>query len=62
MAQVSGIFVYFLLGSLLGKSNLMEAICFVLGEKTGHLRVRKLGVSFCKDLVNRIKDIFSKIV
>uniref|UniRef100_A0A914CSH9 Structural maintenance of chromosomes protein n=1 Tax=Acrobeloides nanus TaxID=290746 RepID=A0A914CSH9_9BILA len=26
-----------------GKSNLMEAICFVLGEKTGHLRVRKLG-------------------
>uniref|UniRef100_A0A7E4V931 Structural maintenance of chromosomes protein n=1 Tax=Panagrellus redivivus TaxID=6233 RepID=A0A7E4V931_PANRE len=26
-----------------GKSNLMDAICFVLGEKTQNLRVRKLG-------------------
>uniref|UniRef100_A0AC35FVK5 Structural maintenance of chromosomes protein n=1 Tax=Panagrolaimus sp. PS1159 TaxID=55785 RepID=A0AC35FVK5_9BILA len=26
-----------------GKSNLMDAVCFVLGEKTQNLRVRKLG-------------------
>ena len=28
-----------------GKSNLMDAISFVLGEKTQHLRVRNLRVS-----------------
>ena len=28
-----------------GKSNLMDAISFVLGEKTQHLRVRNLKVS-----------------
>ena len=31
----------------LGKSNLMDAISFVLGEKTQHLRVRNLKVSLC---------------
>ena len=29
-----------------GKSNLMDAICFVLGEKTSNLRVKKLPVNF----------------
>jgi structural maintenance of chromosome 1 len=29
-----------------GKSNLMDAISFVLGEKTSSLRARKLGVIF----------------
>lgn len=27
-----------------GKSNLMDAICFVLGEKTSSLRVKKISV------------------
>ena len=31
--------------SFLGKSNLMDAISFVLGEKGHNLRVRRLGVS-----------------
>ncbi len=30
---------------ILGKSNLMDAICFVLGEKTKSLRVKKVEVS-----------------
>lgn len=29
-----------------GKSNLMDAICFVLGEKATSMRVRKLTVSY----------------
>ena len=29
-----------------GKSNLMDAISFVLGEKTGNLRVKRLSVCF----------------
>ncbi|VDO60029.1 unnamed protein product [Onchocerca flexuosa] len=28
-----------------GKSNLMDAMCFVLGEKASNLRVKKLHVS-----------------
>ena len=31
-----------------GKSNLMDAISFVMGEKTSNLRSRKLCVSTCK--------------
>ena len=30
---------------IVGKSNLMDAISFVLGEKTSNLRVKKLSVS-----------------
>jgi structural maintenance of chromosome 1 len=35
---------------LLGKSNLMDAISFVLGEPTKSLRVRKLSVGLCLPL------------
>ena len=38
--------------SCTGKSNLMDAISFVLGEKTQHLRVRNLRVRFvCGDSI-----------
>ncbi|CAJ0567096.1 unnamed protein product, partial [Mesorhabditis spiculigera] len=36
-----------------GKSNLMDAICFVLGEKANNLRVRKLGELIHGAPVNR---------
>lgn len=34
--------ILFTLGFILGKSNFMDAISFVMGEKTNSLRVRKL--------------------
>ena len=33
--------------SFTGKSNMMDAVCFVMGEKAANLRVRKLQVSPC---------------
>ena len=36
------VFAFFVIA---GKSNLMDAISFVLGEKTTNLRVKKLSVS-----------------
>jgi len=35
-----------------GKSNLMDAISFVLGEKTSNLRVKKLSV--CSNIINSL--------
>ena len=41
--------------SCTGKSNLMDAISFVLGEKTQHLRVRNLRVRLvCVETVCKI--------
>ena len=40
--------------SLSGKSNLMDAISFVLGEPTKSLRVRKLSVSIDRSASERI--------
>ena len=43
--NVSTICVCVIVMCFTGKSNLMDAISFVLGEKTQHLRVRNLKVS-----------------
>ena len=45
---------------VLGKSNLMDAISFVLGEKTSNLRVKSLKVncSMCIDCFVRVISIW----
>lgn len=46
-----------------GKSNLMDAICFVLGEKANNMRVRKLTVSqiMFYTIVSLNLDTFRKV-
>lgn len=46
----SCVYSYFYCYIIVGKSNLMDAISFVLGEKTSNLRVKRLSVSKCQGL------------
>ena len=43
---------------LSGKSNLMDAISFVLGEKTQHLRVKTVKVCMCVAVMVNVMEWF----